>query len=239
MKIIGFIILGLVILSVLTTIWLLFFPSGIILSLQLDIDQRIGLAQLSIGIAGVLSLLLAILEFLKSQRLSKLKVWLTDRSNNQTSSTPRTELRTSQLVTHDGVLGYQFYFSLGLENIGNAPAKLIEVCLELDSPPDGIIFIRDDISQTVGKWTVTKSGTENVQYRYYGGDDLICYHHRFSKKPNMQWIKIIGDFSLFLPRSNYLENSPSNTIKLLCIVQSDGAPSSLQQLKLISLLQNP
>lgn len=232
MKITPYLLLSLLALSILASIWFLLFPSLIPSSLILDKNQRIAVAQLFIDLAGIFSLLLAILEFIRSQRLSNLKVWLVDRSNIQIDLKPVREVRGDRLITENGILGYQFNISLCLENIGNAPAKSVEVHIELDSPPEGLQFQRDEISQQVGKWIGIRPGTQNVRYQYYGGADLICYHHNPDGKTTMDWIKTIGDFTVFIPQTGLAVNQFPYTLILRCIAHSDGSPASIQPLKL-------
>lgn len=209
----------LVIVSLVICAILIFFPSNLPEYLRNDLSNRITLAQLTIEVAGISALLLAAWELYQRQRSPKLRVWITNISeeNGQKNEIVRRITTHHAMPTEDG-LG--FYFRLYIENYGNAPARWVRISLNINSFMTSL-FALSPASPLFDKWAM---GDENdtIRWTFHGGDDFIVYDRPKSVKSIDFWLEPIGDFMLEIPVDKQMIIGRYLLAKLNCTIQADN-----------------
>ncbi len=226
LKSLPYLLISFVVISLLSCAYFLFFPIG--LPETLTLDHRIYLSQLSVGLASVLALLLAALEFSKNQRYPKLKFWVVNLSDDKNDSQPSDKVEVHRVKIHGNRLGYLFSFAICLENYGNVLARYLKIHLELPEAPLNITFRRTSTTHSFGKWIPETPDIDSRKHEFFGGTDFLIYPHPPQRKLAKDWIETIGKFEVFIP-----QKSPLSMQIITCTVIADGFTLFNQPLKLI------
>jgi hypothetical protein len=233
-SIIVYIILGAFLLFlILFSIWILFFPNNIPSVLLQDSSSRIGIAQLSVEIIGLIALGIAIYQFLQSQKRPKLILWL--KYENQIPIEKDHEIFVTNLKHNSRLVDDCEHFSgsfhLYLENRGKAATRWIKISLvimnennlgqeSLLSPPD----------PNFPEWRKPNS-TAVYRNEFMGGENFISYSHPpissySSRLADIQdWSEFIGGFSIAI----FAENPRvEKKVQLRCYIEASEFPRKEQ-----------
>jgi hypothetical protein len=167
-----------------------------------EISDRIAVAALATELVGVLALLLAALEYYRSQRMPMLRLWLADIGDDHVDAPvllhdPRRPA-ARWLGVHMANNGARAAkLRVYLENHGDVPAQWVRVVLVIT--PSGASLIRRERRATAGgEWSPPGFGRTSDRFTFYGGSDFVVYDRPGHVGFLLPWLEPLGDFELRL-----------------------------------------
>ncbi len=241
---VSFVLVVVVIVALIISAVFLFSPLPLpLLPPNLTKDNLIGLAQLSIEVAGVSSLLLAAWEFHRTQRKPKLRLWMEHLRDKPAGKPTQKITMAHEHSSPGGGKIYDFPFQLLIENYGNAVGRWARISLEIYDPRPPVradMGLREsdlDLRTSrqafpnLGTW-VPDSGTTGSRKRFtfHASDSFVVYSHPPNITDLRPWMDELGFFVLEVPVRND-EDLEKLTVQILCTVEADGFSRESQVLE--------
>jgi hypothetical protein len=215
------ILIGLVIgLAIIVSLVLLLFPNQLPETITKDLGHRIGLAQLTMEFAGVMAILLAIWEFIQTQRKPKLRLLIKDKNSELTN--PSIRINTSTL---DERVHLHFY----VENIGNRLARWVNINIENRNEHNSLY--KDTEKLASGKWLDPERRVKKI-HTFHGGDSFIAYSKDSKSKNGLLFLEYIGAFTFLTGKYDENTNDNNGKVFLYYSIKADGYSIFNEQLEI-------